>query len=151
VKARTLIPFVVLTNVAVAGVLLLSGRSAERTNGFELEKAKLPPTEPEGQPSPDAIIRLETLIVRVRTDDGERFMRAGFDLELQRAKDKDAVMDRMPMIRDSLIRYFMDKRREDLLGAEEMAVTKQAVMERVQGICPGQPVRAVYVTELVVH
>jgi flagellar basal body-associated protein FliL len=152
VRARTLIPFVVLTNAAVVGGLLLSGRSAERSQGFELEKAKLPEVEAEVEGGgPNATIRLEPLIVRVSSEDGERFMRAGFAVELQRVKDKDAFMDRMPLIRDSLIRYFMGRKREDLLGGDEMAETKRAVLERVRQMCPRQPIKAVYVTDIVIH
>jgi flagellar basal body-associated protein FliL len=153
VRARTLIPFVVLTNLVVVGSLLLSSRSAERSQGFELEKAKLPeaPPDVEAGGGPNATIRLEPLIVRVNSEDGERFMRAGFAVELQQVKDKDAFMDRMPLIRDSLIRYFMGRKREDLLGGDEMAETKRAVLERVRQMCPRQPIKAVYVTDIVIH
>jgi flagellar basal body-associated protein FliL len=147
---RILVPLIVLSNAAVVcGVVLaIKGRSeAEPVSGLHLENAKLPAPEPEPD-GPDALIPMN-FVVRVPGKEGDRYVRAAFDLQLAKAKDRDAVLARMPQIRDAVIAYFSDQKMEELTGSEGIERAKHAILTRVQRIVP-QGLRALYITDFVV-
>jgi flagellar basal body-associated protein FliL len=149
--AKVLIPLLVLTTGAAVGALGLVTRegAAAGSSTLNLEKAKLPASPGEAEPSPEAAIPI-AVVARVPAEGGgDRYIKTAFELVLVRAQDRDAVLDRMPQIRDAMISYFLDCTLENLTGSAGLERTKQGILKRLQRILP-QPLRALYVTDFVV-
>jgi flagellar basal body-associated protein FliL len=147
---KVLVPLLVLSTLAAVGALGFVARdgAAASSSTLNLEKAKLPASPGEAEPPPEAAIPL-AVVARVPAENGDRYVKTAFELVLVRAQDRDAVLDRMPQIRDAMISYFLDCTLEDLTGSAGLERTKQGILKRLRRALP-QPLRALYVTDFVV-
>jgi flagellar FliL protein len=100
---------------------------------------------------PGPTIRLGDFVVHLRDADADRYARVSFEMELADEKAKEVITARMPQIRDAFLAYLSDRTAEDLRGSEAMGRVKGALAARLGEVAPGSPVRALYVTELVVQ
>ena len=129
------------------------GKSEDGEKGKEGEKghegAKEGKVEGPGAPGP--ILKLENFIIQLRGSDSDRYVRVAFDLELGSEGDRVLVQARMSQIRDSIISYFSDRSLDELRGSEGIDRIKSAVSKRLDEILVTKPVRAVFVTELVIQ
>jgi flagellar FliL protein len=108
----------------------------------------------EGAPKaggPGPTVRLPDFIVHLRDPDADRYARISFEVELSEEKAKDALNARLPQVRDSFLAYLSDRSVEELRGSEAMSLLKEALTKRLREIAPGAPVKALYVTDLVVQ
>lgn len=96
-------------------------------------------------------VRLPDFIVHLRDSDSDRYARLSFEVELKEEKAKDAITARLPQIRDAFLSYLSDRTVEELRGSEAMGHLKEALTKRLREIVPAAPVKALYVTDLVVQ
>jgi flagellar basal body-associated protein FliL len=149
-RAKVLVPLLVLTTVGAVGGLLHAARDATGapTSPLNLDKAQLPPSQADDMPGVEAAIPLG-VVARVQTENGDRYVKMNFELRLLHAKDRDAVMQRLPQMRDAMIYHFLDCKLEDLTGSAGLERTKQGVLRRLQKVIP-QPLHSLYITDFVV-
>ena len=148
--AKVLVPLLVLTTAAALGALVFVARdgTAAASSPLNLEKAKLPASPGEADPTPETAIPI-AVVARLPAENGDRYVKTSFELQLVRAQDRDDVLNRMPQIRDAMITYFLDCSLEDVTGSAGLERTKQGLLQRLQRLLP-QPLRALYVTDFVV-
>jgi flagellar protein FliL len=173
-----LVPVLTLLNslilAGVLGVLLLrpgaAGPAKAAASSDEHGEATAPADGGEhGRPgkkeekSPDAgkgekrasvagpTVRLPDFIVHLRDADADRYARVTFEIEVKEERGTEALNARLPQIRDAFLAYLSDRTVEELRGSEAMAQLKEALANRLHEIAPGAPVRALYVTDLVVQ
>jgi flagellar FliL protein len=96
-------------------------------------------------------VRLPDFIVHLRDPDADRYARLSFEVELKEEKAKDVLQGKLPQIRDSFLAYLSDRSVEELRGSAAMSLLKEALTKRLREIAPGAPVKALYVTDLVVQ
>jgi flagellar FliL protein len=161
-----------LNTVLLAGVLVVTLRGpgalakpATAAGAASAEEAKAEETSaPEGEDKEGGkaegagktggtgpTVRLPDFIVHLRDPDADRYARLSFEVELKEEKAKDVLNGRLPQIRDSFLAYLSDRSVEELRGSEAMALLKEALTKRLREIAPGAPVKALYVTDLVVQ
>jgi flagellar FliL protein len=153
----------VLNSVLLAGVLALlvlrapgaaarpaahgeADAHAEASGGGHGDKARDPKAA-----LPGPTLRLGDFVVHLRDADADRYARVSFEMELSDEKAKEVITARMPQIRDAFLAYLSDRTADDLRGSEAMGRVKGALAARLGEVAPGSPVRALYVTELVVQ
>jgi flagellar basal body-associated protein FliL len=103
---------------------------------------------------PGPILRMEPLIIQLRRsaeDNGERYLRVAFDLEMRTETDRSLFLSRQARINDSLISYFSDRTAGELRGGSGLAVLKEALVERLKPILPGHLPRMVYITDFLIQ
>lgn len=96
-------------------------------------------------------VRLPDFIVHLRDADSDRYARVSFEVELKEEKGKEVITGRLPQVRDAFLAYLSDRTVDELRGSEAMAQMKEALAKRLHDIAPGAPVRALYVTDLVIQ
>src|SRR5687767_2196112 len=103
-RAKILVPLLVLPIVGAVVGLVYAARDATgaQTSPLNLDKARLPPSEAEVMPGLDAAIPL-SVVARVKTEHGDRYVKMSFELRLLHAKDRDAALERLPHMRDAMI------------------------------------------------
>jgi flagellar FliL protein len=127
-------------------------KEAAAKEGEHVEKAKeRVEVDKDGRAPPGPTIRLADFVVHLRDSDTDRYARISFELEVPDDKAKEAVTARMPVIRDAFLSYLSDRTSAELRGGEAMANVKSVLSSRLSEVAPGVPIRALYVTELVVQ
>ena len=96
-------------------------------------------------------VRLADFIVHLRDAENDRYARLSFEIEVKEERAKDVLTARMPQIRDAFLAYLSDRTVEELRGSEAMAQLKEALARRLHDIAPHAPVKALYVTDLVLQ
>jgi flagellar FliL protein len=157
-----LIPLLLIVNTALmGGVLFLvlkrpaaapaapggEAAGAEAHEGGAAETDKSGKRVDSNKPGP--ILPLEPFVIQVRAADMERYLRITFNLEIITEADKDPILDRMPLLRDSVIAYFSDRTLDELRGSDGIERLKSAILKRFDDIVPGRRVRNLYITEFV--
>src|SRR4051812_2241183 len=102
-NAKMVLAVIAINTVSTGGLVAvtLRGRPA---SGREA------PAKPDAGPGP--ILRMEPLIIQLRRsaeDNGERYLRVAFDLEMRTETDRSLFLSRQARISDSLISYFSDR------------------------------------------
>ena len=156
--------FGALNTVLLAGLLVLTLRGAQAKpaasppSGEGQEQAQAEGGEAaEGEggekkpPGPGPTVRLPEFIVHLRDADTDRYARLSLEVEVQDDKAKDVVNGRLPQIRDAFLSYLSDRSVEELRGSEAMAQLKDALARKLRELAPGAPVKALYVTDLVIQ
>jgi flagellar basal body-associated protein FliL len=138
--ARVLIPFLVLSNAAVAAGMVKMMRSGAQA---------APTSSPaDSDDDPDRHFLLQ-FVVRVRTRHHEdRYVRTAFDLLLARSADREVLQASLPKIRDAVLGYYLDHTFDELTGSAGIERTKRAVRERVERIAR-RPVQGIFLVDLV--
>lgn len=142
--ARVLIPFLILSNAAVVGGVVTIMRGERE--GAPVQPA---PSQPEGEDDPETHFPLQ-FVVRVRSGDNDRYVRAGYELLLADSRDRERLMATLPRVRDAVLAYFLDRTLDELTGSAGIERSKRAVRERVQRAL-GRPIREIYLTDFVVN
>lgn len=106
--------------------------------------------EAEGE-GPGPVIKLETFIVQIRADEGDRYAHLTLELELGSEADKKYFEIRMPRIRDAAIGYLSDRTEDELRGSEGLGVVKEALLKKLNEIVPGNRIRGLFVTEFIIQ
>jgi flagellar FliL protein len=148
---------VVLVAVLALQVLRPGGlRPAAR--GPEEKRAASAPAEKAGtdgakaaEAGPGPTMRLADFVVHLRDPDTDRYARVSFELELKDEKSKEGLTARLPQVRDAFLVYLSDRSSEELRGGEAIARVKNALAMKLGEVARDVPVRALYITELVVQ
>jgi flagellar basal body-associated protein FliL len=109
-------------------------------------------SKPDAGPGP--MLRMEPLIIQLRraeNDNGERYLRVAFDLEMRTETDRSMLLSRQARINDSLISYFSDRTAGELRGGSGLTVLKEALLDRLKPILPGHLPRMVYITDFLIQ
>jgi flagellar basal body-associated protein FliL len=139
-RARVLIPFLVLSNAAAAAGMVKMVRDGAR--------AAPAPSAADREDDPDRHLLLQ-FVVRVRTRHQEdRYVRTAFDLLLGRPADRDLVQASLPKIREAVLGYYLDHTFDELTGSAGIERSKRAVRERVERFAKC-PVQGIFLVDLV--
>jgi flagellar FliL protein len=101
--------------------------------------------------APGPTLALPDFIVHLRDTDADRYARVSFEVELGDEKAKEVVNGRLPQVRDAFLTHLSDRTVDELRGSEAIAQLKDALTQRLRSIAPEAPVKALYVTQLVVQ
>lgn len=96
-------------------------------------------------------VRLPEFVVHLRNPEAERYAKVTFEVEVGVEPDKDKVNAVMPRIRELFISYLADRTTEDLRGSEGIEHLKRDLLARLSQELPGSPIRAVFITDIVVQ
>ncbi len=121
-------------------------KSPEKSAEKSSEKSKAHRDSP-----PGPTIRLPDFVVHLSNNDAERYARMAFEIEVATEPDKEKVQAHLPRIRDAFLTYLSDRSVEELRGGEGISRLKQGLQQKLTEFMPGVPVRALYITDLVVQ
>jgi len=96
-------------------------------------------------------VRLPEFVVHLRNPEAERYAKMTFELEVGVEADKDKLNAAMPRVRELFLAYLSDRTTDDLRGSEGIERTKRDLLARLSQELPGSPVRAIYITDIVVQ
>ncbi len=96
-------------------------------------------------------VRLADFVVHLRNVESERYARMSFELEIGAEADKERVNQTLAKIRELFLAYLSDRTVEELRGSEGMERAKRDLLAKVTAGVPGTPVRAVYITDVVIQ
>jgi len=155
------VPLLLVVNMllvaAVLAVFLLRFGGGKKAEGAEAAasagEGKGAPAEASGKglPAPGPTQKLADFVVHLRDPEADRYARVSFEVEVGSEEEKARLTGFMPRIRDSVIAYLSDRTLEELRGAESIARTKAALVERMSQLAPGVHIRGLYVTDLVIQ
>ncbi len=98
------------------------------------------------------IVDLGEVMVTLRSDGGAaRYVRIDVNLEVADTKAVAAVEKRLPQLRDITIVALSDKSAEDLQVAEGVAALKSELQHKIGEVLPGQDLRNIYFSDLVIQ
>lgn len=148
---RTLILFIVLPLIAVAGVGI--GVLKFLGGGDEVPKDELAEETPLLQdPTQVVFIDLDEMLVNIRTSDNRStFLSLKVSLELNKDEDTEMLGTAMPRVRDKFQVYLRELRLEDLAGAAGTQRVKEELLRRVNIAASPVLVNAVLIREMVVQ
>lgn len=150
-SGRTLILFIVLPLVAVAGIGIgvlqfLGGDEEEPVDHLAEETPQLQ------DPTLVNFIDLEEMLVNIRTPDKRStFLSLKVSLELNKDEDTEMLNLAMPRVRDKFQVYLRELRLEDLAGASGTQRVKEELLRRVNIAASPVKVNAVLIREMVVQ
>jgi flagellar FliL protein len=151
-SGRTLILFIVLPLVAVAGIGIgvlqfLGGDDEEEPVDHLAEE-----TPQLQDPTLVNFIDLEEMLVNIRTpNQRSTFLSLKVSLELNKDEDTEMLNLAMPRIRDKFQVYLRELRLEDLAGASGTQRVKEELLRRVNIAASPVKVNAVLIREMVVQ
>jgi flagellar protein FliL len=87
----------------------------------------------------------------LRDPDTDRYARLTLNVELRAEADKELLNAHLPQIRDAFLAYLSDRTVEELRGSEGIGLVKQDLAKKLQELVPSAPVKALYVTDIVVQ
>ena len=102
-------------------------------------------------PRPGPMLALPDFVVHLRDPDSDRYARLTLNVELRAESDKEVLNAHLPQIRDAFLAYLSDRTVEELRGSEGMGLVKQDLARKLQELVPSTPVKALYVTDIVVQ
>ncbi|HET7753828.1 MAG TPA: flagellar basal body-associated FliL family protein [Anaeromyxobacteraceae bacterium] len=123
-----------------------TGAAGAEAAAAGLEGAKAGPA---ARPGP--MLALPDFVVHLRDPDTDRYARLTLNLELEAESAKETLNAHLPQIRDAFIAYLSDRTVEELRGSEGMGVVKQDLAKKLHELVPSAPVKALYVTDIVVQ
>ena len=105
-------------------------------------------------PPPGPTVPMETIIVGLSAaadDPDEHSLSIELDLELLGERDRSAVLEAMPRVRDSIISFLSDRTAEDLRGATRIGLVKSALVLRTNEALRARHVAGVFVKNLLLN
>lgn len=153
-KPSKLVPIVLVVNsLLVAAVLARSfmapapAAAAEHGEAAQAEHPA-PAAAPMGL---GPTVRMPEFVVHLRNPEAERYAKMTFEVEVGIEADKDKVNSAMPKVRELFISYLSDRTTDDLRGSEGIERTKRDLLARLSQELPGSPIRAIFITDIVVQ
>lgn len=96
-------------------------------------------------------VKLADFVVHLRNPEAERYARMSFELEVSGEEQKAALAGVMPKVREVFLSYLSDRTVEELRGSEGIERTKRELLVRLGQAVEGAPVRAIYITDIVIQ
>jgi flagellar basal body-associated protein FliL len=97
------------------------------------------------------VARVDSLVVRLRNPELDRFVRMTLDIELGKAADLGVFQSNVPRVRDAIITTLSDCTGEQLAGSVGVNKLKADLVSAIGGVLPGATVTAVYLSDFVVQ
>ncbi len=97
------------------------------------------------------IFPLDTFIVNLADEGGNRYLRMTIDLELDSEELESEVKKRLPQVRDSILTILPTKRFEDISSAKGKTALRDQMLERINGLVAYGKVTNIYFKEFVVQ
>ncbi len=98
------------------------------------------------------LLSLGEIIVTLQEDNGKaRYLRIAVDLELADQVASDFAAQRLPILRDTVIVALSDRSAADLNRPEGMKGLRDELMRRLDGKLPGEILRHIYFSDLVIQ
>jgi flagellar FliL protein len=116
-------------------------------------KTKADPQEAEGSANAQLgpIYSLETMIVNLADDGGNRYLRITIDIELDDEKLRAGIDERLPQLKDSLLTILPDKHFADISTVAGKNGLRQEIKTKLNGFFEKPIIQNVYFTEFVVQ
>ena len=97
------------------------------------------------------IYALQTFIVNLADEGGNRYLRITMDLELGIPELEDEIDKRLPQIRDSILMILPSKRFEDISSAAGKIALRDEILEKLNGYLSQGQINRIYFKEFVVQ
>jgi flagellar FliL protein len=98
------------------------------------------------------LLSLGEIIVTLKGESAKaRYLRITVDLELQDQVASDVAAERLPVLRDTVIMTLSDRSAEDLNRPEGMKGLRDELMRRLSERLPGDMLRHLYFSDLVIQ
>ncbi len=94
---------------------------------------------------------LDTFIVNLVGDKGERYLKVTMNMELDDPKTLDEVTKKEPQLRDAVIILLSSKAFADVMGSEGKEKLKKEILARINSFIGTGRVRRVFFTEFVIQ
>lgn len=107
--------------------------------------------EEERKPEMGPVQPLDTFIVNLASEKGERYLKVTMDVELTNEAARAEVEKRSPQLRDSIIILLSSKTFQEIMGADGKGSLKREILARVNSFLSDGKAKRVYFTEFVVQ
>lgn len=107
--------------------------------------------ESDSEPKIGPIHPLDTFIVNLADEGGNRYLRTTLKLELADDRSVDFVQKRLPLIRDSILMTLPTKRYEDINTVEGKMMLRDELIRKLNVIMVPGSISNIYFTEFVVQ
>jgi flagellar FliL protein len=98
------------------------------------------------------LLSLGEIIVTLQDEGGDqRYLRINVDLELSDVKAVEMATARLPVLRDTVIMTLANRSADDLNRPEGMKGLRDELMRRLDGRLPGEILRHIYFSDLVIQ
>lgn len=97
------------------------------------------------------IYSLDTFIVNLAEETGNRYLRVTMDLELSDKSVEPEIKERLPQIRNALLMILPSKRIKDISTSQGKDALRQQIIDAINQLLPKGEVRNVYFTEFVIQ
>lgn len=124
----------------------LNAVNAQASTGAEASGENLEQTAQIGP-----ILPLETFIVNLADEGGNRYLRVTMQLELENEKQMEAVQQRLPLIRNSILMTLPSKKYEDIDDFEGKIGLRDEVIGKLNSFLKPAAVSNIYFTEFVIQ
>jgi flagellar FliL protein len=97
------------------------------------------------------IFSLETFIVNLADQGGNRYLRVTMDLEMENPKMEAEISKRLPQVRDSILMILPTKRFEDISTVQGKISLRDEMLETINGFLAQGKISNIYFKEFVVQ
>ena len=97
------------------------------------------------------IFPLKSFIVNLAGDNGKRYLKIKMDLEIAKEDLNDAIRQRIPQIRDSIMMILTSKRYEDVKDTTGKIALRQEIQKQINAFFKEPCVSSVYFTDFVIQ
>jgi flagellar FliL protein len=97
------------------------------------------------------IFSLDTFIVNLADQGGNRYLRVTMDLELGNPELETEINKRMPQVRDSILMILPSKRFEDISTVQGKIALRDQILETINGFLAQGKITSIYFKEFVVQ
>jgi flagellar protein FliL len=97
------------------------------------------------------IFSLDTFIVNLADQGGNRYLRVTMDLELANPELEAEVSQRLPQVRDSILMILPTKRFEDISTMQGKISLRDEILEKINGYLAKGKINNIYFKEFVVQ
>ncbi len=97
------------------------------------------------------IFSLDTFIVNLADQGGNRYLRVTMDLELNNPELEAEVSQRLPQVRDSILMILPTKRFEDISTMQGKISLRDEILETINGYLAKGKITSIYFKEFVVQ
>lgn len=145
-----LVVFVVLVGTMGAGFFFM-WTQLNAVNAQASANTEASGEDPEQTDRIGPILPLETFIVNLADEGGNRYLRVTMKLELENEKHMEAVQQRLPMIRNSILMILPSKKYEDIDDVEGKIGLRDEVIAKLNSFLKPAAVTSIYFTEFVIQ
>lgn len=98
-----------------------------------------------------SIYALETFIVNLADEGGNRYLRVTLDLELENPDLESELKKRLPQVRDSILMILPSKRFEDISPVEGKIALRDEILAKLNGFINKGKITNIYFKEFVIQ